>query len=89
LRRHLDRGAGSFFKGELVEPERAFDVENDAAGVLANRLGLGAGQPDVLLDDFHRAFGNGALLFLFQRPNYGCMNIIRDFSGGAANEFQQ
>ena len=66
-------------KGELIEIYRAIDVENDAAGILANRLGLLLCQRDVLIDDLHRALGDGALLFPFERLDDGFMHIVRDF----------
>ena len=85
----LDGLAGGLLEGGLVEADGAIDVEDDAAGVLADGLGLGFGQRDVLLDDLHRASGDGALLFTFERIEDGLVHVVRDFGRGAADEFQQ
>ena len=76
-------------ESELVEADGAVDVEDNAAGVLADGLGLGLGQGDVLLDDLHRAGGDGPLLLALQGIEDGLMHIIRYLGRGAADKFQQ
>ena len=89
LRGQLYGFAGGLLETELVVAEGALDVENDAAGVLADGLRLVLGDSNVLLDDLHRAGGDGALLLAFEGIEDGLMHVIRDFRRGAADEFQQ
>src|SRR5262245_49834658 len=58
-------------EGNLVVTHRAIDIEEDAAGILANGLGLLFGQRDVALDDLHRALGDGPFLLPFERRENG------------------
>lgn len=81
--------AGRIFESELVIADRAIDIENNAAGILADGLGFVFGKRDVLVDDFHRAFGDGAFLFLLKRSENGLVHVIRDFRGGPADQFEQ
>src|SRR5438132_633569 len=67
LRGQLYRLARGIAKSKLIERHGAIYIENYAAGILANRLGLGFRQLDVFFDDLHRAFGDRSLLLLFER----------------------
>src|SRR5262249_40989523 len=57
------RLASCFRKYELIETDWAIDIKKNAPGILADGLGLRLCQGDILLDDLHRALGDGALLF--------------------------
>ena len=76
-------------EGHLIESDRAIHVEDDAAGVLADGLGLVPRQGDVLVDDLHRRLGNGPLLLVFQGGENGAVNIVRNLGRGSADQFQQ
>ena len=89
LRGQLHGLARGLLEAELVVADGAIHIENDAAGVLADGLRLVLRQGDVLLDDLHRAGGDGALLLAFERIEDGLMHVVRDFRRGAADEFQQ
>src|ERR1039458_8364227 len=89
LRRQLHRFPRRLFEAELVVAYRAIHIEDYAAGVLADGLRLVLGDSNVLLDDLHRAGGDGALLLAFEGIEDGLMYVIRDFGRGAADEFQQ
>src|ERR1035438_8637913 len=69
--------AGGLLEAELVVADGALHIEDDAAGVLADGLRLVLGQDDVLLNDLHRAGGDGALLLPFERIEDGLMQIGR------------
>jgi hypothetical protein len=73
----------------LVKAYGAINKEQDASGILTNGLGLIAGQRDILIDYFHRAFCYRALFLLFQRRENGAMDIVRDFGRGTPDEFEQ
>ena len=75
----LDGVAGGVGKGELVETDGTVHEEKDAAGVLANGLGLGLGEGDVLLDDLHRAFSDGPFLFAFEGVENRPVDVVGDF----------
>jgi len=63
----------------LVKANWTIDIENNAAGVLANGLRFVFRQRYVLVDDLHRAFGDGSFLFLFERIEDGLVHVIGDF----------
>jgi len=83
------RGAGGARKVKLVEAPGAIHIKQDAAGVLADGLRFVFGQRYISLDDLHCAGGDRALLFARQRCQEGLVDIVGDFSRGAADQFQQ
>ena len=89
LRRLFDRQATGILERNLVRADRAVDIKQDAPGVLTDRLRLLFRQRDVTLDDLHRGLGDGAFLLPFQRIEDGFLHVIRDFSGRAADQFNQ
>ena len=66
LRGQLHGFPGRLRKCNLVKPDRAIHIKQNAAGVLADGLRFLFGQFNVALDDFQRILGNRTLLFLFQ-----------------------
>ena len=89
LRGERDHLAGGFLKGGLIKTYGAVDIKNDAARVLANGLRFVARQRDILVDNLHRALGDGALLFLLERSEDGLVHVFGDFRGRSANQFEQ
>ena len=89
LRRLFDRQATGILERNLVHADRAIDVKQDAPRVLTDRLRLLFRQRDVAIDDLHRGLSDGALLLPFQRIEDGSLHVIRDFSGRAADQFNQ
>ena len=84
-----DRLPGCFFEMDLVKSNRALEVEDDAAGILADGLGFLSGQLDVALDDFHRRLRDRSLFFVFQRLDNRLVDVIGDFRRGASNQLDQ
>ena len=89
LGRELHGFARGFGKGDLIEADRTIHVKQNAAGVLADRLRFVFGDGDVLVNDLHRVLRDGALLLIFQRGEDGLMDVIGNFGGGAADEFDE
>ena len=75
----LHRFARCFGKSDLIKPDGTIHVKQNAAGILADRLRLLFRQRDVPVNDFQRALGNRAFLFLFQRREDGLVHVIGDF----------
>ena len=84
-----DGEAGGFFEVDLVEPNWGIDVEQNTACVLADGLGLLFSELDILFDDLHRGLGDAAGLFAFEGGEDGALNIVGDFGGGPADNFDQ
>ena len=89
FRRQLHCFARGFGKGDLVKPDGTIHIEQNAAGVLANRLRLGFRQRNVLVNDLEGVGGEGVFLLVLQRREDGLMHVARDFGGRAADEFDQ
>ena len=84
-----DGEAGGFFEVDLVESDWGIDVEQDATCVLADGLGFLFGELDILLDDFHRGLGDATGFFTFEGREDGALNIVGDFGGRPADNFDQ
>ena len=87
--RLLHRQTGGVFKRDLVQLHRTFDVKQNAAGVLANGLGLLFRQRNVAIDDFQRRLGDGPLFLTLERIHDRLQHVIGNLGGCAANQFQQ
>ena len=88
LRRRAHRLGGDLLELELVVADRRVDVEEDRAGVLAERQRAVARQDDVAADDVERDVGVRALLLLLARAGDGADDVVRQLRGRAADELE-
>jgi hypothetical protein len=89
LRRERHGFARGFGKGDLVVADRHIHKKQHAAGVLANRLRLGFRQRDVLVNDLEGVGGEGVFLLILQRREDCAVDVIGNFGGRAADQFDE
>ena len=83
------RLARGLSKADLVVADGAVHIKQDAAGVLAEGLGLGFRQRDVLVNDLDGIGRQRILLLVLERRQQGPMHVVRNFGGRAADQFNQ
>ena len=87
--RFFHRQTRRVLERDLVHPHRALDIKQNAAGVLADRLGFLFCELNVAVDDFHRGLGDGALFLPLQRIKDGFLHVVGNLGGSAANQLNQ
>ena len=89
LRGQLHGFAPDLGERDLVGADRTVHIKQNAAGILTDGLRFIFGDRDILIHDFQSVSGERTLLLVLQRSEDNFVDIIRDFSRRAADEFDE